>query len=257
MSKDRLAQIIGAGSRARAAFDALPEPQRIARVLASGAVPLDCGDAIPVAPARGAVRTQIPMAMQPKGADGWDMAPSGYRSRKGLIRADVFDRMREHSLRKGKVCLLTETQVAMGRTYRDLIERLEAGAIRCSSVEAMPGGGGGSADAFTDARLDAARHIDLLQARVGSGSALVVRRIRPSVRGSRRSIMDRDLVDMVAVGDLGLTDVLESHGWTVNGDIKVALARALAEALSRMCGPASGPGMQAAQMGAAGPALWP
>jgi hypothetical protein len=189
MTKDRLSQIIGSGADALAhfsareraelvtemgsvkaaravAFDRLPEDVRVAIVMEAGTVPEVCGDAIPVAPARGTVRVFDMQAVYPKGKTGAEVKAAGWLGRKSMQRADVFDTMRGQALRKGTKLALTPAQVGMGRIYRGLVEQWEAGAVRCSSVEAMPGGSGGSREGFTDQRLSLSRRIDRLRDRV-------------------------------------------------------------------------------------------
>ncbi|MDN5789115.1 MAG: hypothetical protein L0H65_19100, partial [Pseudorhodobacter sp.] len=68
------------------------------------------------------------------------------------------------------------------------------------------------------------------------GEAMVVRRIRPSLRGSKASIPDRRLVDMVCLGGLDVTGVLRAHGWSAFGEHRDVLRRALCAALDRMQG---------------------
>lgn len=236
MKLDRFDDIVGRGSRADA-FAALDEAGRIDVIRQAGTVPLSCGDAMPEAPARGPVRAIDFMASYPDGSDAYVFKAAGFLGRKTMVRADVFDTMAAQAQRKGRAFGLTVSQVAMGRTYRALVERHQAGGVRCSSVEAMPSGsGGGDGDGFTERRLAASRRIDLLQARVGTGSAMVVRRIRPSVRGSRASIPDRALVDRVCLADEDISAVLRAYGWSVYGDTVQALTAALAQALERMIG---------------------
>jgi hypothetical protein len=110
----------------------------------------------------------------------------------------------------------------------------------------MSGARGGSQEGFTDHRLDQARRIAGLRARVGAGSALSLRRIRPSRRGddglARRNIADLALVDEVCINDRDLSAVLRLHGWCVKGDTVKAAAAALGAALDRMMGPVAGAG---------------
>ena len=238
MKMDRFDEIVGRGARAEG-FAALDEGARVEVIRQAGMVPPVCGDDIPCAPARGPVRAVDFMAAYPDGQDAYVFKPAGFLGRKTMVRADVFNPMAAQAARKGRAFGLTVSQVAMGRTYRALVERHSAGAMRCSSVEAMPSGsGGGDADGFTEARLASSRRIDLLRARVGPGSAMVVRRIRPSVRGSRASIPDLALVDRVCLADEDISAVLRAYGWSVKGDTVQALTAALSAALERMIGPA-------------------
>lgn len=87
-----------------------------------------------------------------------------------------------------------------------------------------------------DAVLRDREEIERLRRQIGNGSAMVVRRIRPSKRGSRASISDRRLVDMVCLEDRALSDVLKAHGWSVYGETSQAASKALGRALDRMNG---------------------
>lgn len=87
-----------------------------------------------------------------------------------------------------------------------------------------------------DAVLRDREEIMRLRRRIGTGSAVVVRRIRPSKRGSRVSISDCRLVDMVCLEDRVVSDVLKVHGWSVHGETSRAVSKALGRALDRMNG---------------------
>lgn len=237
MKMDRFDEIVGRGARAEE-FRALNEVARIDVIRQAGMVPPVCGDDIPCAPARGPVRAVDFMSAYPDGEDAYVFKPAGFLGRKTMVRADVFDTMAAQAARKGRAFGLTVSQVAMGRTYRALIERHQAGAVRCSSIEAMPSGGCGDSDGFTERRLAASRRIDLLHARIGTGSAMAVRRMRPSARGSRASIADRALVDRVCLAEEDISAVLRAYGWSVKGETVQALTAALSAALERMIGPA-------------------
>lgn len=216
-------------------FMARPEAQRVALVKASGAVPEACGDAAPVAPARGPVRVFDFMASYPKGEDGSELKPAGHLGRRTMQRLDVFGRMAAQSRRRGGDGGLTPSQVQMGRDYRTLIEDRDSGAVRCVSAEALMlgGAGGGTREGFTDHRLALSRRIDLLQARIGPGMAL-----RSKRADYRQPIPARVLVDLVCVQDKDLAAVLRAYGWPDDSRKITARARAaLADALDRMMGP--------------------
>lgn len=209
------------------------EADRIRAVKERGYVPEVCGDAIPEAPARGAIRVFQPMSLFPNGKDDWVARPSGYRGRSAMQRADVFDVMAAKAVSNGKPAPFTRAQVAAGRYYRDLVERHACAGVRCSSVEALRSGGGGSGS-FIDAVLRDREEIEWIRRRIGTGTAMAVRKIRPSKRGSRVNITDRRLVDMVCLEDKPISAVLRAHGWSVRGQTSGALRQALAEGLGRM-----------------------
>lgn len=213
------------------------EAQRIAAIKARAAPPESCGPAIPVAPARGACRAFQPVEMMPTGAAGWEPQPAGYRGRDAVQVMDVFDTMARAASGRDEAAPFTAGQVAAARQYRALVERHEAGGMRCASLEAV-GRGGGGGGAFIDAFVAEGQQIARLRARIGTGAALSVRRIRPSSRGAaaRGIITDRALVDAVCLGDQTLSAVLKAHGWASKGDHREALRKALAAALDRMQG---------------------
>lgn len=212
------------------------EGDRVDAVMASGFVPEECGPAIPIAPARGPVRSFTATKLYPDGEDGYTAKRSGHMGRKTLQRADSFDVMTEQSKRNAKAPPFTPGQVSMGRYYRDLVERHACAGMRCASLEAVSGGGGGSGE-FMDAVLRDKERIAVLQRRIGDKAAMSVRRIRPSNSGSRSLILDRRLVDMVCLKDKTLTDVLEAHGWKKQTKFIQSLRIALGGALDRMMGP--------------------
>ena len=210
------------------------EADRIEAVKAQGYVPEICGDAIPEGPARGAIRVFQPMSLFPDGKDDWVARPSGYRGRSAMQRADVFDVMTAKAVSNGKPAPFTREQVAAGRYYRDLVECHACAGVRCSSVEAIRSGGGGGSGSFIDAVLRDREEIERIRRRIGAGTAMVVRKIRPSKRGSRVNITDRQLVDMVCLEGKPISAVLRAHGWSVRGQTSGALRQALAEVLGRM-----------------------
>lgn len=224
----------------RAALVAEAEAMRIEAVRAAGRVPPEVGPEIPEAPARGLVGTFDMMRSYPDGADGFVSKPAGFMGRKTLGRADSFDVMAAKAASARKPNPFSPGQVAMGRYYRDLVEKHANAGVKCSSLESLSQGSGGGGS-FIDAVLRDRQRIGILQARIGDRSALVVRRHRPSSRGSRSSIMDRRLVDMVCLEDKTISDVLRAHGWAIKGGLVADVQQALADALDRMMGPVRSP----------------
>ncbi|MDP3960296.1 MAG: hypothetical protein Q8Q26_09625 [Pseudorhodobacter sp.] len=207
----------------------------IRQMLADACPPVEMAAAA-VAPARGPMRL----------VEAYELLTGGTRRRAGAHwqAADVFDRMiRAAWLRHQKAGGLglfsdpfTPGQVAMARHYRGLVENHYAGGVRCVSLETAGRAGGGAGGAFTDAFVTEGREIAMLRRRVGPGQALVLRRIRPSQRGSKSGIADLALVDLVCVDDLDLTAVLRRHGWAKRTGNLSALRIALGAALDRMQG---------------------
>ncbi len=261
------------GRMQRRATAAADEGLRIERVRALGFVPEDVGPEIPFAPARGRVRMVESVASYPKGADEFELKPAGWMGRKTLQRADSFDVMmakaqaaharavskaRDDAKAKAAkfeppafVPPFSPAQIAMGRFYRDLVEKHACAGVKCSSVESLSSGSGGDGGGFMDAVLADAQRIDILRRRIGCSSAMVVRRVRPSGRGSRVTIFDRRLVDIVCLEDGTISDVLRAHGWSIKADLITTLQLGLAHVLERMMGPVRRGKIQFAEFGSA------
>lgn len=244
-----LVRPIRAGNSVAPTLHRIAESARCEAIKAGAAVPDICGPEIPASPARGAFRVFRPVEIVP-GSRGTARS-SGYqgpgelRPRAAIARADVFDAMRNDALRRHEAAgadpdefipPFTPGQEQVGRDYRDLTERHEAGGIKCASLEAI-GRGGGQGE-FIDAFIAEGMRLAWMINRIGTGTAMEVRRIRPSKRGgkARGVILNRTLVDMVCLGDRSLSDVLKVHGWAAKGDTREALRRALASILDSMRG---------------------
>lgn len=223
---------VGRLHRMKLALRLEAERAALARVRASGRAPESCGPEMPVAPGRGKVLAVRTVSFVPKGRDGWRAVEGGFDGRDAGRKSDGFDAILAAAARAKAMPPLTPGQVAIGRRYRDLAERLEAGGVKCSDLDGRGGGG----DGFMDAYLADARELARMRARIGHGSALAVRRLRPSARGSRRGIADRVLVDMVCLEGASLSEVLRRHGWTKQTPQLKALLVALCGALDRMIG---------------------
>lgn len=226
------------------------EAARCAAML-DAAAPPEAMQAAPVAPARGAQRL-VPNVT---------VLPGGLRRIEGSRweAADVFDAMTRSAWLKHEAAVekarlahdvsgqeknfrapafeppFSPGQIAMARHYRDLVERHSAGGVRCSSIEAQ-GGGGATGGDFMDAYLREGEELARLRARIGTGAAMVLRRIRPSKRGSKATVLDRTLVDMVALSGMTLSEVLRAHGWSDDGKHRQLLRVALSAVLDRMQG---------------------
>ncbi|MBO9453251.1 hypothetical protein J7426_23520 [Tropicibacter sp. R16_0] len=235
---------------------ALHEPERIADVRSIGFVPDDVGDEVVEAPARGPVRMFEGRAMVRTETGGFASVKTGYAGRKTLQRADSFDVMAAKAARHGRPSPFTPSQIAMGRFYRDLVEKHASAGVKCSSLESLSQRSAGSGSDYMDAVLRDRERIGGLRMRIGSGSAMVVRRNRPSARGSRVTITDRRLVDIVCLEDGTITDVLRAHGWAIKGELVKSLVQALAKALDRMMGPVQRGGTSVAQFGTRGVPRW-
>lgn len=235
---------------ARPMIEADRVAQALADIKAMAAVPYQCGDAIPVAPARGVVLRYTPQELV-RGKDGRDRVEwTGYRGRDGARVRDVFDTMTEQAERayanrcKAKKDAaftppFTWGQVMAGRDYAALTERCNASGVKCSSLEALrqASSGGGCRDEaiFRDfARLRA------LHRRIGDGLAKQLRRHRPSESSAgqapRRAIRVRYLVDQVCLADRSLSEILKGNGWSGNSKQTRDFRAELCMALDRMQG---------------------
>ena len=235
----------------KAAVSKLSETKRVAGALAAikdeAIPPWQCGDAIPVAPARGRLERFTPSELVSDGDGGMKTELMGYRGRDGARVRDVFDEMidqvkRAHA-KKGETAdpfeaPFTYGQVQAGRDYAALTERCNASGVKCSSLESLhsSGSGGGREEAiFADfARLRA------LHRRIGNGLAKQMRRYRPSNSSAgpdkRKSITARYLVDQVCLAEWTLTTILKANGWTGDGKQIKSLRVELCSVLDRMQG---------------------
>lgn len=213
------------------------EAERAHAVVARGAVPVECGPDVPVSPARGPV-VSIASVVLVHDRDGEaHEVPGGWKCRNTPRVADVFDVMGASAKRAGRDHPLSPGQIAMGRSYRDMVERYESAGVRGTSLETRAARGSSGHGSFIDGLLQTRDRIETLRFRIGSGVAMDLRRVRPSARGSRVAITDRRLVDMVCLEDQSLTAVLVAHGWVKDKRTLAAVRGALVAALDRMAGP--------------------
>lgn len=207
----------------------------MSRVHLRAATPFECGPEVTAAPARGPMKVTTPRRLV-----GNASVRDGYLGRKRMEEADVFDAMmkdaRDRAERQGAefVPPFTPGQIAMGRHYRALVERHDAGGMKCSALDAQRGDGAGGG--FMDAFMDEGREIARIHARIGEGQAMALRRIRPSSRGSRRAITDRALIDMVCLSGMTLSEVLRAHGWAKSATVLEKCRTAICGTLDRMQG---------------------
>lgn len=216
------------------------ESERLA-VIRARAMPVEgCGPAIPLAPARGPQVAVVPYVIMPdpKEAGGYKVEQTGWRGFSAAKAADIFDMIERRAVKRGAKPPFTKGQVNVARRYRDLVERHEAGGMRCASLEARRSSGPSGGGEFMDAFIAEGEAIAWLRSRIGDGVALAVRRVRPSARGGKRArlITDRALVDAICLHGGTFERVLDGHGWGVSGQNRVLLVAALAAALDRMSG---------------------
>lgn len=248
--------VVDASGAARLEARKADEAARIAKVKAKGFVPDEVGPEIPEAPARGPVRMYDLVGLYPNGERGFAPKPAGFRGRKTLVRADSFDLMARKAKGHNRPAPFSPSQVAMGRFYRDLTEKHASTGMRCSSLESLSQRSSGGGGAYIDAVLRDRERLAQIHHRIGSGSALIVRRHRPSARGSRVGITDRRMVDMVCLEDATISGVLRKHGWSIKSDLIASLTLALCNALDRMVGDTRSSGVTGCHMGGDPVSIW-
>lgn len=228
----RPAEFIGPRKPTGQAMRDLRELDTLDGLKRNGQAPAACGpDVVFIAPARGPVMVFQPTAMQPDGKDGYKVDYMGYRGRSAMRGKDTFDRMLEQCAKAKAPPPFTWFQIDAARAYRDLYEDVHAAGVKCSQAFDAASGGGGD---FMDAYLRDSEQLRRLQARIGYGADMVVRRVRPSVRGTRRTISDRELVDCVCLGDRSVSGAMTAFGWSDATKNRIAARAALCAALDRM-----------------------
>lgn len=233
----------------RRAYVTAGEQKRIAEVKARGSVPILCGpEIVSPAPARGFVAVFDDVIFEDQGNGKLKPISAAYEGRVTVRVGDAFDVMTSQAKSKNAALPFTQDQVDMGRIYHGVYESHDSAGIQGSDFNRVGGGSGGDGS-FIDTVMDQGRLLERLERLIGDGSAMVVRRVRPSSRGTRVTITDRELVDMVCIKEKTITDVLVKNGWAVNGDTVKALRLALCDALDRMMGHKVGSKMQAKTFG--------
>lgn len=191
--------------------------------------------AAPAAPARGAMVLQSNFVVMPGGTRKRD----GAHWRNAGPLSVMIEQARQRHEAKGRddedfSAPFSPSQVAVSEDYRALVERIDAGLCKGSSLEAGRSGSGGSGLAI-DTYIQEARWLAELRRRIGDGVTMQVRR-HLDRDNARRAIPVRELVDMVLVQGKTLSDVLRLHGWQPKGETRDMLRRELCSALDRMCG---------------------
>lgn len=208
------------------------EAARCSALLDRATPPEGCGEAIPVAPGRGACRVVVPVRLV-SAATG-RTAHDGWQGRNAVAAADVFDRMAASAARRREAAPFSAAQVEVARAYRGLVERRAAGGLRCASLEAGVQGGQPGGGSFIDAWIADGRRLEAMRDRIGGGAALSPRRRGACGEGSPRRLSDRVLVDLVVLRDWSVSHVLRRHGWSLKRSHRAACRDALAAALERM-----------------------
>lgn len=213
------------------------ERRRCVEMLDRAVPPAEAQGVVPVAPARGSMVI----------SQGFEALPGGMRRRDGIRMRElsplaqmVANAWLRHQGRHGDkddvpfVPPYDPAQVQVSEDYRALVERHEAGLIKCSSTEAGRAGGGSSGLAI-DRFMDDGRWLATLRGRIGEHVVMSPRRNMDRTN-SRKAITARVLVDQVVVHGRDLSSVLTRHGWQADGKNRKVLRVALCAALDRMQG---------------------
>ncbi len=207
-----------------------------ARLMDAGTAPDGCSPEIIPAPARGALAPFREGYWHEEDGQGeWRHVP--YRSGCPGQTRDIFDTMTDQATRRGGDAPFTAAQVGAARDYRALHERVRSAGVKCSRAFDVQAGGQGRVD-FMDAYIRDTERLGMFTTAIGTGHAMAVRvcGAHSMGRGSRWSVTDARLVEMVCIGQKPLSAVLEAHGWPVTGKNRKTLRDALCVALGRMQG---------------------
>ena len=214
-------------------LDRLDVEAKQMRAMLDQATPPEAMRAAPVAPARGP-QAQVPNFTVTSGGMR-RVEGSHWRALSPLAAAVAQARMRhdDRKIDSPFVPPYSPAQVAMAELYAALVEWRDGSALKCASLEA--GREGGGSGHFIDSFMDRGRQLAQLQARIGDGVAMDVRRHMD--RGNTRSrITVRAAVDMLCLGGVDLTEVLRRFGWSEKGEHRRQLRDAIRGALDRMQG---------------------
>ncbi len=209
---------------------------RIDAMKDAAAPPDGCSREIPVAPARGPVVEFRELRSMPRG-DGFVLVEAPYRAGCPGRARDIFDTMTDQTTRRGGEPPFTKAQVGAARDYRALHERVQCAGVKCSRAFDVQIGGQGRVD-FMDAYIRDTERLAMFQRAIGDGVAMSVRQDGANTmdRGSRWSVTDTRLVEMVCIGDKPLSAVLKAHGWPGSSRNIKHLRAALCASLGHMQG---------------------
>jgi hypothetical protein len=195
-------------------------------------IPENVGPEIQPAHARPDLEPFRPMEMVP--GSSLRTRHAGHKGRDAARVADAFDRMARQAGRRGGAEPFTPSQIAAGRRYAALAERLAAAGVMCSAIDGTPGGGG--AGSYIDAVLADRERFSRARQAVGMGTALEVRRMRAPRPGQARrfNVPILAIVEGVCLEELTIAEILDRYGWARSADATRTAREALCAALDRL-----------------------
>lgn len=214
------------------------EADRIDQMKLRSTRPDGCGsEIVDISPARGPVRRFQPREVVMTEAGHVRVTRAGHNGNDALRRGDAFDVMQEKARgRAGRDAdeLFTAGQVSAGRDYAALYERCAAAGVKCSSVEAL--GGGGGQGSFIDAVIRDSRRLAYLDMAVGDEVVLSPRGVQAHADRGRKIMRSTDLIRGVCIEGLTISQMLHRFGWPRGTATVNKTKAALCAALDRMQG---------------------
>lgn len=213
------------------------EAERLDQIKARSMRPDGCGsEIVDIAPARGPVRRFQPREVVMTDSGQVRVTRSGHNGKDALQRADAFDVMMQKG--KGRASadaapMFTAGQISAGRDYAALYERCAAAGIRCSSIEALGGGGQGS---YNETLSDDLSELASLDRKIGNDVVLSPRGAQAHADRGRKVMRAHEMVVAVCVAEMTISQLLIKFGWRPTPKTRKKLSLALCGALDRMQG---------------------
>ena len=216
----------------RAAFGA--ERKRMDDTLARATPPDRCGDAIPVAPARGAQEVFRPERAEIGAGGGIVFRHDGWMGRDAVRAASPLRVIEARSRRRGgDSVVFTNAQHVAAETYAALVQGAAAEGLRGTN---LLGNGGGSGDdgGWMDRHIGVTQRLARMRNQIGLVAALVPegRMAQPG----RLTIRRIEVLDWVVVVDAPLDRLLQRRGWAPQTRYRRALLDGLIAALDAIYG---------------------
>lgn len=210
------------------------ERKRMEARLQHATPPDRCGDAIPVAPARGPQQVFRPERAEIGAGGGIVYRHDGWQGRDAVRVMTPLAVIEARSAgRGGAGVVFTAAQHVAAETYAGLVQRAAADGVRGINLLGS-GGGAGDDGGWMDRRVDASRRLDRMRALIGVEAVL-----RPEGRMAqpgRLTVRRIDVVDWVLVIEAPLDRLLQRRGWASQSRYRRALLDGLMGALDAIYG---------------------